>query len=109
LAALVGGDDQNCMDHPACTGIEDCYSGLDLDGDGLAQCDDPDCQRIWDCGSRAIYSAPFPIEWECGDGRDDDGDGASDCADSDCQSSPLCEGGLTEDAPATTSERRKRA
>jgi hypothetical protein len=46
-------------------------TGLDNDGDGLYDQDDPDC-------------APPPVEI-CDNGSDDDGDGLADCADPQCE------------------------
>jgi hypothetical protein len=43
--------------------------GLDNDGDGLYDIDDPDCDGV---------------EMDCFDGIDDDNDGFTDCADTDC-------------------------
>lgn len=55
-----------------------CDDAQDNDGDGLADCEDPDCA--------ASCPAPGP-EVACSDGIDNDGDSAADCADSDCDSS----------------------
>ena len=52
--------------------IEDCYDGIDNDGDGFADCDDNEC--------------PSCVEI-CTDGFDNDGDGLADCQDLDC---PAC-------------------
>lgn len=52
---------------------EDCDNGIDDDGDGLIDCEDPDC-----------HTACF-TEIDCSNGIDDDGDGAIDCADGDCE------------------------
>ncbi|AUX34298.1 MULTISPECIES: hypothetical protein [Sorangium] len=62
-----------------------CSNGYDDDGDGYADCSDPDCQ--WQ---------PFCAPWgentdvACSNGYDDDGDGYTDCSDSDCQWQPFC-------------------
>ncbi|WP_438019779.1 hypothetical protein WMF18_12250 [Sorangium sp. So ce315] len=62
-----------------------CSNGYDDDGDGLADCSDPDCQ--WQ---------PFCSPWRedndvaCSNGYDDDGDGLADCSDPDCQWLPFC-------------------
>lgn len=53
-------------------GREDCFDGIDNDGDGRIDCADPLC-------ATACFT-----EIDCGNGIDDDGDGAIDCADSDC-------------------------
>jgi hypothetical protein len=59
------------------TGGPDCEDGLDNDGDGWTDGDDPDCLE----GTREIeYS------WTaCNDGRDNDGDGLVDSDDGDCR------------------------
>ncbi|WP_437595752.1 hypothetical protein [Sorangium sp. So ce590] len=62
-----------------------CSNGYDDDGDGYADCSDPDCQ--WQ---------PFCVPWRedtgaaCSNGYDDDGDGYADCSDPDCQWQPFC-------------------
>lgn len=56
-------------------GEDDCYDGLDGDGDGYIDCNDSDCG----CGEKV-----------CDDGLDDDFDGQVDCADSDCNHHPPC-------------------
>ncbi len=58
-------------------GSEDCFDGLDNDGDGLIDCDDNDCGP--ECNS---------LEEICGDGIDNDLDGQTDCFDQDCN--PVC-------------------
>lgn len=58
---------------------EICDNGIDDDGDGLADCDDPDCTLF--CPS----TGPTEI---CGNGRDDDGDGFVDYYDADCVDAP---------------------
>lgn len=61
---------------------EHCQDGLDDDGDGLTDCDDPDCFATLQCTR----------ESECENGLDDDGDGLADCEDPDCGLTPLCLG-----------------
>ncbi len=51
------------------SGYHCCNDGLDNDGDGLMDGNDPDCQH----------------EYLCQDGLDNDGDGLADGADADCQ------------------------
>ena len=67
--------------------------GVDEDGDGLTDCNDPDCAGIGNC--------PQP-ETDCTNGQDDDDDGDVDCADSDCSDNPSCpedcEDGVDNDA-----------
>lgn len=52
---------------------EDCFNGIDDDGDRLTDCDDPDCAEV---------CRPEPED--CFNGRDDDRDGLTDCEDFDC-------------------------
>lgn len=66
---------------------EDCANGEDDDGDGLQDCDDPDCET--ECP-----------EAQCSDGVDNDEDGLVDCEDADCESmcpEALCDDGLDND------------
>ena len=37
------------FDRSGCSHFEDCANGLDDDGDGLADCDDPDCANAFEC------------------------------------------------------------
>jgi len=62
-------------------GQENCVNGLDDDGDGLIDCQDPDCSSNPACQSRPEV---------CDNGLDDDGDGFVDCQDPDCKSDPNC-------------------
>lgn len=64
----------------ASTGYEDCSNTVDDDGDGLADCVDPECWGISGCTT----------ETDCTNGQDEDLDGATDCADSDCAGAPGC-------------------
>ncbi len=78
-------DDQDCWNHPHCTGNpaeEICDNGMDDDGDGLVDCDDPDCEEH-------PYCTTNPVEI-CDNGMDDDGDGLVDCDDPDCEEHPYC-------------------
>ena len=65
-----------------------CHDGQDNDGDGAADCADPDCASSRMCVSEAAGHARgdrnTETGGECTDGRDNDGDGATDCADPDC-------------------------
>lgn len=58
-----------------------CDDGVDNDGDGNTDCDDPDCADASVCADTTEI---------CDDGIDNDGDGAIDCADIQCQSDPAC-------------------
>ncbi|XXY48828.1 hypothetical protein WME91_53375 [Sorangium sp. So ce269] len=57
-----------------------CSNGYDDDGDGLADCDDPECQWLSWC-------VPWREDTDaaCSNGYDDDGDGLADCDDPECQ------------------------
>ena len=59
---------------------EDCFDGIDNDGDRAVDCDDPDCFEV--CGPG--------FEFDCANGFDDDGDGRIDCDDPDCFGAPEC-------------------
>jgi len=70
------------VDETGLVGLEDCINGIDDNGDGLADCADPQCEGHAYClGYR---------ELNCTNGADDDGDGPVDCADPDCQQDPDC-------------------
>ncbi len=56
-----------------------CSNGIDDDGDGLVDCDDPDC------GSSNVCIIEI-----CNNGIDDDGDGWIDCSDSECFTKSCC-------------------
>jgi hypothetical protein len=62
--------------------FEICDNGGDDNGDGFADCVDPQCADIPPC-----------VELFCGDGADDDGDGDTDCSDFDCLGAVDCLGG----------------
>ena len=64
---------------------EICGNGIDDDGDGLIDCDAPEC-----------FGQYCPEV--CDDGWDNDGDSFVDCADTDCPPCPeLCDDGLDND------------
>jgi hypothetical protein len=84
-----------------------CDNGVDDDGDGLIDGDDPDCQ-----------SPEGPEAGNCSDGIDNDGDGFIDGDDPDCQSPDTetsCDNGVDDDgdgsstATTPTASRRRRA
>ncbi len=56
-----------------------CNNGLDDDGDGFPDCDDPDC-----------YNSNACIVEICNNGIDDDLDGWADCDDTECQYLEFC-------------------
>ena len=59
-----------------------CLDGIDDDGDGLTDCDDPDCTDDPGCEN---------LTEDCQNAIDDDGDGLTDCDDTDCMDDPSCE------------------
>ncbi|MFH1467780.1 MAG: hypothetical protein ABIO70_25565 [Pseudomonadota bacterium] len=63
----------------------ECADAADNDGDGLYDCDDPDCSGAPDCHAPEGDGAG-----ECDDGIDNDGDGKEDCDDSDCAGHAVC-------------------
>jgi hypothetical protein len=68
---------------------EICDNRIDDDGDGYADCADPDCLATAKCkgcnnGKDAVPELGIAA---CTNGVDDDCDGATDCADSDCAAS----------------------
>jgi len=66
---------------PVDAAVEDCLSGLDDDGDGLADCDDPQCFLAAHC---------LPVPEVCDDARDNDLDGRVDCCDPECEGTAVC-------------------
>ncbi len=70
-----------------------CYDGLDGDGDGRTDCEDPDCR-----GNGGCFDAPE----RCDNGRDDNGDDRVDCDDVLCLGDAACP--LPDVAPFTTDE-----
>ena len=60
---------------------ENCFNGVDDDGDGDVDCDDTDCGLD-----------PYCLDEECGNNLDDDGDGYVDCDDPECFGDPYCDG-----------------
>lgn len=74
------GDGLADCDDPDCAELErclGCFDGFDNDGDGLADCNDASCADSEACGS-------------CEDEVDDDGDGLIDCDDPDCAGTEAC-------------------
>ncbi len=61
---------------------EICTGGDDEDGDGLTDCEDPDCTTDPACNT---YH-----EVICSDSLDGDKDGLTDCEDPDCTTDPAC-------------------
>ncbi|MFH2009389.1 MAG: hypothetical protein ABI333_22550 [bacterium] len=79
---VLGGAGCGDIHQGALTDLEDCVNGLDDNGDGLIDCDDPQC-------TGHAYCNPYR-ELDCDNGVDDDGDGQIDCDDSDCQLTQVC-------------------
>ncbi|MFB5601048.1 MAG: LamG-like jellyroll fold domain-containing protein, partial [Nitrososphaeraceae archaeon] len=75
------GDGLIDINDPDCQSPENCTDGIDNDGDGLIDINDPDCQ------SPEV----------CDDGIDNDGDGLIDINDPDCQSPENCTDGIDND------------
>lgn len=85
--------DTTCPSDPDCADIVlmygvpfegACGDFWDNDGDGLVDCDDPDCAADINCNMVLMYGVPMPFESDCNDSLDNDGDGLVDCEDSDC-------------------------
>ncbi len=94
------GSDTGRADHSSeGTGVGECSDGADNDGDGLYDCNDPDCEGAPDCSEANTPGG-------CGDGVDNDGDGRADCDDPDCASDEGCggEGGGEGDDAAECSD-----
>ena len=73
-----GDKNPNCHEGPE---FGNCSDGIDNDGDGLTDADDPDCQ------TPPTTEGP-PGDATCSDGIDNDQDGATDGDDTDCQETP---------------------
>lgn len=65
---------------PAPQAESECEDSIDNDGDGPADCRDPDCQ-----------GNPACVERSCADAADDEFDGVTDCADPDCAAADACQ------------------
>jgi len=90
----------DCED-PGCWDSEacNCDDGVDNDGDALTDCEDPDCARSVHCCHLAERS-----EQCCFDGIDHDDDGLTDCEeDSDCATAgDCCADGVDNDGDGLT-------
>jgi len=77
-------------------GFPECDDGVDNDGDGLADGDDPGCESAADLFEQIDLLV-------CDDGVDNDGDGAADAADPGCAGpwwpteAPACDDGVDND------------
>lgn len=64
-----------------------CYDNFDNDGDGLTDCEDPDCDQQA-CGAACVCLNLQRAESICYDRVDNDGDGRADCEDPNCVGRP---------------------
>lgn len=81
-----GGDDCNDLNPNTFPGAgESCFDGDDNDCNGVADCFDPACFGVPDCGC-----TPSPGGEVCTNGVDDDCDTTVDCNDVDCIGTPSC-------------------
>ncbi|MGE4620220.1 MAG: Ig-like domain-containing protein [Planctomycetota bacterium] len=71
---------------------EVCGNGQDDDGDGLFDCDDPECEATNLCVQQEQAGGEIGEAGFCGNFVDDDNDGLTDCADPECASSAACAG-----------------
>ncbi|MBR4986054.1 MAG: hypothetical protein IKY83_09985 [Proteobacteria bacterium] len=81
-----------------------CTDGFDNDLDGLADCEDPDCQAVGTkeipgpgaiccpgvTDANGIWSPAENTPFACSDGIDNDGNGFSDCHDNACKQLSVC-------------------
>jgi hypothetical protein len=97
LSGTPSSDDFFYTDHVQIGGpmnVEICDNGIDDNGDGKIDCDDPQCFGKPGCTTEAA----------CDDGLDNDADGKIDCSDPDCfgqtgcTAEALCADGLDNDA-----------
>lgn len=86
VAVECGGFDCNDLNPNVFPGHpEDCHDGADNDCNGVADCFDPACENVPDCGC-----VPSPSGEDCTNNIDDDCDTKVDCNDPDCQGTPAC-------------------
>ena len=92
------GDDDDTANPGEWQAAGDCTDGLDNDGDGLTDCQDPDCgddnpecDEGDDDDSAGDDDDSGPGELDCDNTLDDDSDGLADCDDSDCAADPNCQ------------------
>lgn len=64
---------------------ENCTDGTDNNGNGLIDCDDPDCEHACAGLPEPVVEGENVQREDCTNGLDDDGDGLIDCNDSDCE------------------------
>jgi hypothetical protein len=85
-------NDQNAQVNP--NQGEVCADGSDNDCNGVADCQDPVCENVPNCGC-----VPDPSGETCTDGFDQDCDGLVDCFDADCAGTPECGCAQSEQTP----------
>ncbi|WP_138433850.1 S8/S53 family peptidase [Winogradskyella algicola] len=78
ITVLLSCNNDNANESNDLQEVEICNDSTDNDGDGLTDCEDPDCNDNANC------------EEICNDGIDNDGDGFIDCSDLDCEDFPDC-------------------
>jgi hypothetical protein len=71
-------------------GGEACGNGLDDNGDGLVDCDEPACCNTTACASAAQCRGCVPTVELCTGAVDEDCDGLIDCLDPQCMADPAC-------------------
>lgn len=85
-AEECGGTDCNDLNQNVHPGLpETCSDAADNDCNGVADCNDPACEFVPDCGC-----VPDPAGEDCDNGVDDDCDTTVDCNDADCIGTPIC-------------------
>jgi Putative metal-binding motif len=83
---LCGGFDCNDFNPQVNPGVDEaCKDGADNNCNGVADCLDPACAKIPDCGCQ-----PLPGGENCTNNKDDDCDTIVDCFDADCSGTPAC-------------------
>ncbi|MFH2005946.1 MAG: kelch repeat-containing protein [bacterium] len=83
LQGSACGDDDGATPE---NGSLSCQDGLDNDGDGLIDCNDPDCLvQSWCAANQET------LAMQCSDGIDNDNDGFIDCEDPSCSVNDFCE------------------
>ncbi|MFQ5976198.1 MAG: carboxypeptidase-like regulatory domain-containing protein [Candidatus Hydrothermarchaeales archaeon] len=115
--SVTGTIDVRELNDPSCPDVSEiCDDGVDNDGDGLVDCDDPDCcppcsseicnddvdndgDGLVDCQDPDCPPCPPVVVEDCTNGIDDDGDGLVDCNDPDCPPCPPedCNNGIDDD------------
>ena len=82
-------DDGNLVDGDGCSQVctaeevgSECADAMDNDGDGLTDCEDPDCNAEAFCNEAGSNA--------CSDGLDNDNDGEVDCNDPGCNGEDVC-------------------